>query len=113
MTFEDNVRNWVPIDNQLKILNEKTKILREEKNALGKSLNQYIETENLHNATIEISDGKLKFQNTKLCQPLTFKLIEQCLHDLMPEDQVKQVIKYIKSKRETKIINDIKRSYYN
>lgn len=113
MTFQENVRNWVSIDNQLKILNEKTKILREEKNALGESLNHYIETENLHNATVEISDGKLKFQNTKVSQPLTFKLVEQCLQDLMPEEQVKQVIKFIKSKRETKVVNDIKRSYYN
>ncbi len=113
MSFQENIRNWVSIDNQLRILNEKTKILREEKNALGESLNHYIETENLHNATVEISDGKHKFQNTKVSQPLTFKLVEQCLQDLMSDEQVKQVIKYIKSKRETRVVNDIKRSYHN
>ena len=35
-----------------------------------------IETNNLHNAVIQIDDGKLKFQNMKSTPPLTFKFIE-------------------------------------
>ena len=62
MSFQDNVRNWVSLDNELKILNDKARIIREDRNTLGGSITNYIETENLQNATIEISDGKLKFQ---------------------------------------------------
>lgn len=113
MNFPDNVRNWVSLDNELKILNDKARIIREERNTLGESIANYVETENLHNATIEISDGKLKFQNSKQNQPLTYKLVETCLKDVMPEEEAKKIIKYIKSKREVKIVSDIKRSYTN
>jgi len=113
MSFQDNVRNWVSLDNELKILNDKARIIREERNTLGGSITNYIETENLQNATIEISDGKLKFQNSKVNQPLTYRLVESCLKDVMPEEQAKQIIKYIKSKREVRMVSDIKRSYTN
>jgi hypothetical protein len=31
MSFEETIKHWVSIDNQLKVLNEKTKELRKEK----------------------------------------------------------------------------------
>lgn len=40
--FEKDIQKWVAIDNQLKILNEKSKELREEKNDLLEDLNIYI-----------------------------------------------------------------------
>ena len=64
--FEKNIQKWVAIDNQLKIINERAKELRDEKNDLLEDINLYIETNKLHNASIDISDGKLKFINQKL-----------------------------------------------
>jgi len=113
MNFPENVQSWVSLDNQLKILNDRVRIIREERNSLGENICNYVETQDLQNATIEISDGKLKFQNFKVSQPLTYKLVETCLKDVMPEEEVKKIIKYIKSKREVKMVSDIKRSYIN
>lgn len=113
MNFQENVRSWVTLDNELKILNDRVRIIREERNSLGENISNYVETQDLQNATIEISDGKLKFQNFKVSQPLTYKLVETCLKDVMPEEEVKKIIKYIKSKREVKMVSDIKRSYIN
>ena len=40
MSFEENIKQWVLLDNQLKILNEKAKEIREKRN----SVNEYIQT---------------------------------------------------------------------
>lgn len=111
--FEKNIQKWVAIDNQLKIVNERAKELRDEKNDLLEDINLYIETNKLNNASIDISDGKLKFTQSKITQPLTLKFVENCLSNIINDQrQVTQIMKYIKDKREKKEIPDIKR-YYN
>ena len=111
--FERNIQKWVTVDNQLKIINEKAKELRDEKNDLLEDINVYIETNKLTNASIDISDGKLKFAQSKITQPLTLKFIENCLSNIINDQrQVTQIMKYIKDKREKKDVSEIKR-YYN
>ena len=111
--FERNIQKWVAVDNQLKIINEKAKELRDEKNDLLEDINMYIETNKLNNASIDISDGKLKFAQSKITQPLTLKLVENCLSNIINDQrQVTQIMKYIKDKREKKDVSEIKR-YYN
>ena len=110
MSFEKQVQDWVSIDNQLKILNDKAKELREKRNSLTTNLSKYAENNNLANSAIQISDGKLKFVNTKVTEPLTFKYLEKTLAEIIKsETQVKQIIEHIKVKRETKIVPEIKR----
>ena len=110
--FQKNIQDWVSIDNKIKKLSLEVKELRQNKNNLTDQIFVYAENNNLENAVIQISDGKLKFQNVKSTPPLTFKFIEECLGDIISdEDKVKSIIKYIKSKREPKYSYDIKRSY--
>lgn len=110
MSFEEKIQQWVLLDNQLKILNEKVREIRDKKTNLGNSISTYIETNNLSNATIQISDGKLKFASTKVAPPLSFKYVEKSLGEIIKnEAQVKQIVGYLKEKREYKIIPEIKR----
>lgn len=111
--FERNIQKWVAVDNQLKIVNEKAKELRDEKNDLLEDINMYIDTNKLTNASIDISDGKLKFAQSRVTQPLTLKFVENCLSNIINDQrQVTQIMKYIKDKREKKDVSEIKR-YYN
>lgn len=110
--FHENIKKWVIIDNQLSSLRLKSKELRDNRNELTNNLYTYAEQNNLDNATIEISNGNLKFQQQKQTSPLTFKFLEDCLNNcLSNEEQVKNIIKYIKNKREEKISYIIKRTY--
>jgi CxxC motif-containing protein len=114
MSFEQQIQQWVSIDNQIKLLNEKAKVLRDNKNKLSENILSYVETQNLHSSTVEISDGKLKFANTKTQQPITFKYLETCLKEIIKnEDQVNKILNYIKEKREVKQGFEIKRLYNN
>ena len=98
MSFEENIKEWVQLDNELKLYNERTRTIRERKSELvDKILGEDREFgKNLNNRTIDISDGKLKFQNSKQTSPLTFKYLDECLHKIIRnEKQVEQIINYL------------------
>jgi hypothetical protein len=111
MNFQEDIKQWVSKDNQIKTYNERIKLLRDERSSLTERIFDYAEQNNLSHAVIQITDGKLKFNNTKVQAPLTYKLVEQCLQRYFSEDDAKEVIKYIKSQRETSIKSEIKRFY--
>jgi hypothetical protein len=110
MSFERQIQEWVSVDNQLKQINEKAKELREKRNKLEDSLTNYASENNLSNATVKISDGRLKFANTRVTEPLTFRYLEKTLGEVIKsEAQVKLIMEHLKQKRETKIVPEIKR----
>ena len=110
MSFEENIKKWVALDNQLKTLTDRTKLLREEKNETEETIMTYIETNNLSNATVNITDGKLRFVSTKQTPPLTLKYVEECLNKCIGNTaQVKQIMQVIKESRDVKYSADIKR----
>jgi hypothetical protein len=110
MSFENQIQQWVSLDNQLKQLNEKVKDLRDKRHNLEENITSYASENNLSNATVKISDGRLKFTNTKVQEPLTFKYLEKTLGEVIKnESQVKLIMEHLKQKRAVKIVPEIKR----
>ena len=110
MNFENQIQQWVSVDNQLKQLNEKVKEMREKRNILEQNITNYASSNNLSNATIKIGDGRLKFTNTRVPEPITFKYLEKTLGEVIKnESQVQLIMEHIKQKRNIKIIPEIKR----
>tara|TARA_B100000282_G_C31734461_1_gene492656 strand:+ start:2648 stop:2989 length:342 start_codon:yes stop_codon:yes gene_type:complete len=109
MSFEKNIQSWVSLDNELKILNNKTRELREKRNLVSDSIIKYVQTNRLDNSVVEISDGQLRFANVNSQQTLTFKFLENTLKELYTDNEVKKIINYIKSKRNVQQHMDIKR----
>jgi len=110
MNFEQTINQWINLDDQIKIYNEKIKELRERKNIIEKNAT-YLASENkLLNSPIKIKDGDLKIVNTKVTSPLTFKYLEKSLGGIIQnKDQVQRILTHIKNNRETRIIQEIKR----
>ena len=114
MSFENQIQQWVALDNQLKMLNEKTKELREKRNELEENITNYATNHNLYQSTVQISDGKLKFSNTRVQEPLTFKYLEKTLSEVIKnETQLKMIMDHLKKNRNTKMVQEIKRFYNN
>ena len=114
MSLEHHIQKWVSIDTQMKTLSEQMRDLREQKNELNDTITTHVENSNLSNATIQISDGRIKFVKVKDTQPLTFKYLESCLRDIIKnEEQVTKILDYVKNKREVKYVSEIKRIYNN
>ena len=110
MSFVNQIAKLVSIDNQLKIANEQVKTLRDKRNTLSENITQYAANNNLSNATVQISDGRLKFANTRVPEPLTFKYLERALGEVIKnESQVSLIMKHLKEKRNIKTIQEIKR----
>lgn len=110
--FQKNIQEWVTVDNQIKTLNQEIKELRGNRNSLTNNIFTYAESNNLENAVIQISDGKLKFQNLKQTAPISFKLVKEVLNECIDnEEHVEAIITAIKNKRESKYTYDIKRTY--
>jgi ferritin len=114
MSFEQNIQQWISVDNQMKQLTDKIKELRDKKNTLNDAIFNHVENSNLSNATVQISEGKLKFNRIMDTQQLTFKYLETCLHEIIKnEEQVNKIVDYIKNKRDVKYVPEIKRFYNN
>jgi uncharacterized coiled-coil DUF342 family protein len=64
MSFENQIQQWVSVDNQLKQLNEKVKEMREKRNVLEQNITNYASSNNLSNATIKIGDENLPIQES-------------------------------------------------
>lgn len=112
MSFEENIKSWVSLDNNIKHINEKLKEMRNKKMELEGSIQHYLDMNNIENPTIEITDGKLKVGVNKIQSQLTFKYIEQCLmNTIRNEDHVGKIMTYIKENRDYKIEKSIKRTY--
>lgn len=110
MSFETYVQQYVSLDNQMKALTERMKTLREAKNSLTEKLTTYATNNNLLTTTVNITDGKLRFVETKVQPSLTFKYVERILGEIITnKSQVDQIMNHLKEKREVKYIKDIKR----
>lgn len=112
-SFKNDIKEWVSIDNKTKILNEEIRALRQTKSDISDKISNYVDDNQLDASTITISDGRLKFVETKQIQPISMKFIEKCLSECIDdESSIEQIMGYIKDSREYKINKDIKR-YYN
>jgi hypothetical protein len=110
MSFEYKVQQWVELDNQLQKLNEQVKQLRDQRNTLETNLTSYAKTNNMSDSTIKINNSRLKFVDTKVPEPLTFKYLEKTLGEIIKnESQVQLIMEHIKQKRAVKIVPEIKR----
>lgn len=112
MSFEESIKNWVAIDNEIKNYNNQLKDLRDKRSTISNNIINFASTNNLNNATIQISNGKLRFVEVKQQNPLTYKFIEECLSKCINnEEQVNIIMNFIREQREIKTSVEIKRHY--
>ena len=111
-TLESKIKRWVELDNKIKESTEEVRDIRTEKSVINDEILEIVEEKQLAKATVNISDGKLRFVAAKHTTPLTLTYIEKCLGELITNGkQVEQIMAYIKKNRETKTMTEIKRVY--
>lgn len=116
--FKDNIRDWVKYDNMAYRYKLKMDELKKEKekyelerNKIQDNVLSFMENNKLENDEIVISDGKLKYFNSKSSTSISRKYIEQRLKEYFKnEDKAKDVAEFIYSGREVKYTAVLKRS---
>jgi CxxC motif-containing protein len=112
LTLKSKIKRWVELDNHIKETSDTVKDIRTEKSIIHDEIIEIVEEKQLEKATVNISDGKLKFVTAKHTAPITLTYIEKCLTELITNGkQVEQIMAYIKKNRETKTTTEIKRVY--
>jgi len=110
MSFENKIQQWIQLDNQIKRLNEQARNLREQKNSLETDLTNYAKNNHMTDTPVKVNHDKLKFIDTKVPEPLTFKYLEKTLGEIIKnETQINLIMEHIKQKRAIKVVSEIKR----
>ena len=108
--FVSNVQKWVQLDTQLKLINEKTKQIRDAKNTLTSQICDYVRDKQIADK-IDLSEGSLKIYEKKEYSPLTYSYVEDSLRKIIPNgEHVDYIIKYLKDNREITTVQDIRRT---
>tara|TARA_B100001027_G_scaffold216799_1_gene194344 strand:- start:1040 stop:1384 length:345 start_codon:yes stop_codon:yes gene_type:complete len=108
--FEQNIKKWIDLEDQIKNRVEELKELREIKGTLQSQIYNHLEMSSLQNSIIQRKDSQFKFLSHKQYGTLTFSYLKQCLNEIINNsEQVDQIIEYIKKKREIKNIVELKK----
>ena len=106
MSFEQTIQEWVKTDQELQELNERVKQLRQTKSELDKKITQHSEERGAK--SFRYGSIKMKIVESKISESLTFKYLNKCLRDMIKnEDQVTQMLDYIKRKRDVKTVSHV------
>ncbi len=104
--MEQTIQEWMKINQELQQLNERSKQLRERKNELDQQITNYSEERGAK--VFKYGNIKMKVVESKISESLTFKYLDKCLRDMIKnEDQVNQMIDYIKRKRNIKMVSHV------
>ena len=114
MNFEQTLQQWLVLDNEIKNYNQKLKEARIKQKKSEELLIKHANNKNLLNTTLNMQNERLKFMNTKITQPLTFKYLEKSLGEIIKNsEQVNTIVNHIKNNRDSKIVTELKRFYNN
>lgn len=104
-------QQWIHIDNQMKELNERMRMLREKKQAIAEQILTNIQQDQDQPLTNTLQTKYLRIVRVKETQPLTFVYLEKCLSEIIKnKENVDKIIGYIKGHREVKYVSEIKRN---
>lgn len=110
--LQDNIKEWVTRDNEIKKLNEKLQVLRKDRETYSNNILLHIQNNNMYNSKVRINDSVLQFTSVKQQQTLTYKFLETCAQEyFLNSDKASEFIDFVKSKRESKMVDIIKRDY--
>jgi len=116
--MEQQVVTWVKYDDKIKEYQERVKKLREERDKIGESLIQSVETneevdkKNLPKYNITQMNSSLAFQQSKTYENYTNKFYEECFKEFLgSEDKARELLEFMKNKRKVETKITLKRGY--
>ena len=115
--MDQQIVTWVKYDNKIKEYNEALKKLREERDSIGETMIQKIESENtdktnLPTYNITHMNSSLSFQNSKIYESYTNKFYIDCFTEFLgSEEKAKELLNFMKNKRKVETKITLKRGY--
>ena len=111
------IRHWVHFDTIVANFNKQVQNARQVRDKYEKEILSKLKSSNYEKAVIQIAGGRLTVNDEKHTQPLTFKTLEELLHEYYRQrsnqpqnkDETDDVLKFIKSHRSFETHTKLKR----
>lgn len=112
INLNDSLKQWLKLDTQIRMANQQIRDLRKEKDSIAGTVCDYMKTHGMEKRRIEAPDSRIELYEKKEYSTLTYGFLEKHLGDIISDSaNVKQIIDYLKSKREVKKSTDLKRTF--
>ena len=114
MSIESNIKKWVLLDNNYKKLYQEIKNVREDKNKVSNNIINYFNDNEIKKPVINISDGRLSIITSKQIDTnISLQFLNNCFKEYFGDDNenVEQLLEFIKNKRKYSFNSSIKRTY--
>jgi hypothetical protein len=108
--FISCIREWVILDKQLRLVQDKSRELRQKKTVITDRLCEFMEDKNIADKPIQISgQGQLQLVERRDYSSLTFSYVEERLAEIIDdEEQVDYIVRYLRDHREINVYSDLK-----
>ena len=107
------IRNYVHYDNLTSTLQKQTQNARIVRDDFEKRIIHELKLNNMENAVIQIVGGRLKVVEENHFNPLSFKYLEELLHNYYTSKKVSydtsNIIKYVKTNRKVETFSKLKK----
>lgn len=102
----DTVKNWVILDNQIRLLNKKLKELKDNKKIQNENMIEIMKSNEIDN--FDLKDGQIRYKKTKKRQVLSQKVLVEILknHPQFDNESVNQINNFVYQNR--KVIEEDK-----
>ena len=112
LSLEQRIQRWVQLDNNIKLMNDQVRALRESRNHVESSILKHVADHNLSHATVRLKDGTLRFAfNVKQPPAITLAFLSEALAECCPPQQAAAIMQHIRAKRDAaaKLVPEIRR----
>lgn len=109
------VRQWVHFDTLVETLNRQISVERQRRERYEQEILGRLKASNYEHAIIQIAGGRISATEVRHSQGLTFKLLEELLHNYYTQkpgpyrDETADILKFIKSNRGSEVTKRLKR----
>jgi len=106
--FTNDIKKWVILEKKISLIKEeynlKLKDYKGTKDSLEVQLTKFMKDNQLTDSVIKLPDGKIKFNETTVAQPITYKFLKEIFKELYNGNDQKseEILNFIKQRRETK-----------
>lgn len=108
-----SIRDWIQVDNEMRIIQDRLKILRKNKKIITDNLVNVMKSNEID--CFDINDGKLIYSKTKVKKPINKEYLNKtlALYFENNDEKADQLSKFLLDQRGEKITESIRRKIVN
>lgn len=110
--LQPKIREWVSIDNEIAILNEKLREKREKRREINDFVFQYLKEKNTPKIRVNLPDGHITTATINTYNPISLKLLLNAFKEYFgDEEKALHLLEFVKQQRELITTNELKRTH--